>query len=260
MLTRLLWSLVEKRFVFFPTREVECTPDQLGITYEDVSFNTGDGVTLSGWFVPGRTSLTWLCFHGNGGNIGHRAAEIALLHHNLGVNLLIFDYRGYGSSMGTPSERGTYLDARAALQYLRLRPEVDSKRIVYFGHSLGTAVAIELAAAEAPLGLILVSPLSSMRSMASIAFPRLPLGWLTKGKYNSLERIGSVERPLLIVHGDQDALIPAYQGEELYRAANEPKRLQLLAETGHNDVWETGGETYWGALKSFTAELERRAD
>lgn len=260
MLNGLLWSLVEKRFVFFPTRELECTPDQLGITYEDVYFDTSDGVRLNGWFVPGRTGLTWLCFHGNGGNIGHRAAEIALLHHNLGVNLLIFDYRGYGSSTGIPSERGTYLDARAALRYLRSRSDVDGKRIVYFAHSLGTAVAIELAEAKAPLGMILVSPLSSMQSMARTTFPRLPLGWLTKGKYNSLARIESIETPLLIVHGEQDAVVPVSQGEALFRAANEPKRLQLLAETGHNDVWETEGETYWGALKSFTAELERMAD
>lgn len=260
MLNRLLWSLAEKRFVFFPTREVECTPDQLGIAYEDVYFNTSDGVRLNGWFVPGSSGLTWLCFHGNGGNIGHRAAEIALLHHNLGINLLIFDYRGYGRSLGTPSERGTYLDARAAFNYLRSRPDVDGERIVYFAHSLGTAVAVELATTEAPLGLILVSPLTSMQPMARIAFPLLPLGWLTKDKYNSLARIGSIRAPLLTVHGEEDALVPVSQGEELFRAANEPKRLQLLAETGHNDVWEKGGEAYWGALKSFTAELDRGAD
>ncbi len=260
MLTRLLWSLVERRFVFFPTQEVECTPDQLGIAYEDVYFDTSDGVRLNGWFVHGRTGLTWLCFHGNGGNIGHRAAEIALLHHNLGMNLLIFDYRGYGRSLSTPSEQGTYLDARAALNYLRSRPDVDGKRIVYFAHSLGTAVAVELAAAEAPLGLILVSPIASVQSMARIAFPSLPTGWLTRDKYNSLARIGSIEAPLLIVHGEQDALVPVSQGEELFRAANEPKLLQLLAKTGHNDVWETGGETYWGALESFTAELESGAE
>lgn len=260
MLSRLLWSLVEKRFVFFPTREVEWTPDQLGIAYEDVYFNTSDGVRLNGWFVAGGTDLTWLCFHGNGGNIGHRVAEIALLHHNLGVNLLIFDYRGYGRSLGTPSEHGTYLDARAAINYLRSRPDVDAKRIVYFSHSLGTAIAVELATAEAPLGLILISPLASLQPMARIAFPLLPTGWLTRDKYNSLARIGSIERPLLIVHGEQDELVPVSQGEELYRAANEPKRFQLLAQTGHNDVWESAGETYWGALKSFTAELEREAD
>lgn len=257
MLTKLLWPYVEKRFVFFPTREVECTPDQLGIAYEDVYFNTSDGVKLNGWFVPGRTGMTWLCFHGNGGNIGHRVAEVALLHHNLGISLLIFDYRGYGNSAGAPSEQGTYLDARAALTYLRGRPDVAGKRIGYFAHSLGAAVAVELATTEPPQGLVLVSPFASVQSMARITFPLLPSGWLTKDKYNSVARIGAVRRPLLILHGEQDQLVPVAEGERLFQAANEPKKLQVVPETGHNDMFEAGGETYWGALEKFTAELEQ---
>ena len=257
MLTKLLWSYVEKRFIFFPTREVEYTPDQLGLAYEDIYFNTNDGIKLNGWFVPGRTGSTWLCFHGNGGNIGHRVTEIALLHHNLGISLLIFDYRGYGKSAGAPSEQGTYLDARAALGYLRGRPDVAGKRIVYFAHSLGAAVAVELAATEPPQGLVLVSPFASVQSMARITFPLLPSGWLTKGKYNSLGRIGAVRRPLLILHGEQDKLVPVAEGEMLFQAANEPKKLQVVPATGHNDMFETGGEPYWGALERFIAELEQ---
>lgn len=257
MLTKLLRSYVEKRFIFFPTREVEYTPDQLGLAYEDVYFNTSDGVELNGWFVPGSTGMTWLCFHGNGGNIGHRVDEIALLHHNLGVNLLIFDYRGYGRSAGAPSEQGTYLDARAALSYLRGRPDVDSERIVYFAHSLGAAVAAELAVAEPPKGLVLVSPFASVQSMGRIAFPLLPSGWLTKGKYDSLARIGAVQQPLLILHGEQDTLVPVTEGERLFQAANEPKTFQALPAAGHNDIFESAGETYWGALERFIAELEK---
>ena len=257
MLTRLLWSYVEKRFIFFPTSEVEYTPGQLGLDYEDVYFNASDGVKLNGWFVPGRTGATWLCFHGNGGNIGHRVDEIALLHHNLGVNLLIFDYRGYGRSTGVPSEQGTYLDARAALKYLRGRADVGRQQIVYFAHSLGCAIAVELAAAEPPQGLVLVSPFDSMRSMARIAFPLLPLGWLTKDKYNSLASIRRIRRPVLILHGEQDELIPAAQGERLYQAADEPKTFQVLPAAGHNDIFESGGETCWGALERFMTELEQ---
>ncbi len=256
MLTKLLWSWVEKRLVFFPTREVEYTPDQLGLDYEEVYFSTGDGIQLNGWFVPGRTGSTWLCFHGNGGNIGHRVAELVLLHNNLGMNLLIFDYRGYGKSSSIPSEQGTYLDARAALNYLLERPDVDSKRLVYFAHSLGSAVAVELAVAEPPRGLVLVSPFDSMRAMARIAFPLLPLGWLTKDKYNSLARIGRIRRPLLILHGEKDELVPVAQGERLFKAANEPKTLQIVPDAGHNDILEAGGESYWGALERFIAELD----
>ena len=256
MLANLLWTYVEKRFVFFPTYEVESTPDQLGLTYEDVSFNTADGFKLNGWFVPGTTDFTWLCFHGNGGNIGHRATEVALLHRNLGMNLLIFDYRGYGKSEGTPSEQGTYRDARAALQYLEERSDLDPKRIVYFGHSLGTAVAVELATATPPLALILVSPFASVRDMAHIAFPLLPSAWLVRNRYDSLARIGTIQRPLLILHGEHDEIVPISQGDKLFQAANPPKRFQILPETGHNDIFEAGGQTYWGALERFLAELE----
>ena len=256
MPANLLWAYLEKRFVFFPTREVECTPDQLGLAYEDVFFETNDGIRLNGWFLPGKKEMTWLCFHGNSGNIGHRTAELALLHHNLGVNLLIFDYRGFGKSTGAASEVGTYRDSRAALRYLQGRSDVDAKRIVYFGHSLGTAIAVELAAAAPPLGLILVSPFSSARDMARIMFPLLPSAWLVGNKYNSLARIGKIQRPLLVLHGGLDGLIPAEQGEKLLQAANAPKRFQLLPETGHDDIFETGGQVYWGALESFLAEVE----
>ena len=255
MLADLLWAYVEKRFIFFPTLDVECTPDQLGLNYENVFFNTEDGLSLNGWFVPGTTDVTWLCFHGNGGNIGHRATEVALLNHHLGVNLLIFDYRGYGNSPGAPTERGTYRDARAALSYLQERPDIDPKRIIYFGHSLGTAVAVELAVAAPPLALILVSPFASVQDMARIVFPLLPSGWLVRNKYNSLARIGMIQRPLLILHGERDELIPISQAEKLLKAANSPKWFQVLPGTGHNDIYETGGQTYWGALERFLAEV-----
>ena len=246
---------MEKRFVFFPTYEVECTPAQLGVAYEDVFFNTEDGIELNGWFVPGTADFTWLCFHGNGGNIGHRAAEVLLLHHRLGVNQLIFDYRGYGKSAGAPFEQGTYRDARAALRYLQERSDVDPSRIIYFGHSLGTAVAVELAAAAPPLALILVSPFASVQDMARIVFPLLPSGWLVRNRYNSLARIGTIQRPVLILHGEQDEVVPMSQGEKLFQAANEPRRFQALPQTGHNDVFEAGGQTYWTTLERFLAEL-----
>ena len=256
MPANLLWKYIEKRFVFFPTRELECTPDQMGLSYEDVFFNTEDGIRLHGWFVPGTTDFTWLWFHGNGGNVGHRVTEMALLHQTLGMSLLIFDYRGYGNSQGTPSEQGTYLDARAALHYLRERSDVDPRRIIYFGHSLGTAVAVELAAAIAPLGLILVSPFASVRDMARKVFPLLPFGWLVRDKYNSLARITAIKCPLLILHGDQDELVPFSQAEKLFQAANPPKRFELLPGTGHNDTFEASGPIYWKTLEDFVGELK----
>ena len=255
MPTNLLWAFLEKRFVFFPTQELECTPDQMALSYEDVFFDTDDGIRLHGWFVPGTTGCTMLWFHGNEGNIGHRVTEMALLHRYLGTNLLIFDYRGYGKSPGTPSDTGTYLDARAALRHLLERPNVDPGRIIYFGHSLGTAVAVELATAIPPLGLILVSPFASVHDMARIAFPLLPSGWLLNNKYNSHARITTIHRPLLILHGEQDELVPISQAEKLFQAANLPKRFQALPGAGHNDVFDAGGPAYWEQMRDFLAEL-----
>mgnify|MGYP000977594332 CR=1 FL=1 len=137
------WSQLEKRYIFFPTSVIEQTPAEVGVEYEEVFFATGDGVQLHGWFVPGGGDVTWLWFHGNGGNISHRVDELAIFRYRLGVNQFIFDYRGYGRSPGTPSEKGTYQDSRAALDYLLSRSDVPPDKIVYFGRSLGAAVAVE---------------------------------------------------------------------------------------------------------------------
>ena len=255
MLSDLLWKQLEKRFVFFPTPVVEYTPEDVGLDYEEVFFTTEDGLRLHAWHVPGTTELTWLWFHGNGGNIGHRVPELAPLHHRLGVNLFIIDYRGYGRSEGIPSEQGTYRDARASLRYLQEQADTPTERIVYFGHSLGTGVAVELALFEPPLGMILVSPFASVSDMSRLIFPLLPTGWLLRNRYNSLARIGKIHRPLLILHGDQDETVPVSQANKLFDAANPPKRLQILPGAGHNDTFEAGGEAYWGALEQFVAEL-----
>ena len=250
-----LWTQLEQRFIFFPTHDIVSTPDQVGLTYEDVYFTTSDGFRLHAWYVPGTTDVTWLWFHGNGGNLSHRVDDLALFHHRLGMNQLIIDYRGYGRSEGRPSEQGTYRDARAALLYLQGRPDVMPDRIVYFGRSLGTAVAVELAVDHPPLALVLVSPFASLSDMAHFAFPRLPAGWLVRNKYNSLARVAKVQRPLLILHGDQDETVPISQGEKLFRAANQPKRFQLLSGAGHNDPLGGGGTELWDALEEFMAEF-----
>ncbi len=255
MLTSLLWKHLERRYVFYPTSEIESTPRDVGIAYEDVFFPTQSGYMLHGWFVAGDSKFTWLWFHGNAGNIGHRVTELALLHHRLGVNLLVFDYQGYGKSQGTPSEQGTYRDARAAFNYLQERSGVAAENIVYFGHSLGAAVAVELATAHIAMGMVLVSPFASVTDMARIVFPRAPFGWLVRKKYNSLDRISNVRCPLLILHGENDGLVPISQARKLFDAANAPKRFQALPETTHNDAFDQGGEAYWSAILEFQAGL-----
>ena len=252
-----LWLQVEKRFVFFPVAELLYTPNDAGLEYEDVRFQTSDGLALQGWFIPGDpaggSNLTWLWFHGNGGNIGHRVDELALAHHRTGNNIFIFDYRGYGESEGTPSEKGTYLDSRAAVEYLRSRPGVNQDRIVYQGHSLGAAVAVELSMTQPPMAMVLVSPFASVRDMAP-SFP--PVRWLVRNHYDSISRIRRLNVPVLVLHGELDDTVPISQGRKLYEAANEPKRFQVLEGAAHNDTYAAAAEQYWAAIESFLAGLQ----
>lgn len=255
-----LWTQLEKRFVFFPESELIYTPTDVNLEYEDVRIQTSDGLSLHGWFIPGDpesgSGLTWLWFHGNGGNLGHRIGELALAHHRIGDDFFIFDYRGYGESEGSPSEKGTYLDSRAVVEYLYSRPDVDQDQIVYMGHSLGAAVAIELALTHPPKAMVLVSPFASVRDMANLILPFPPVGWLVRNHYDSISRIRQLDVPILVLHGNQDETVPLSQGHKLFEAANEPKRFQALDDAAHNDTIEVGGEQYWGAIDSFTADLE----
>ena len=255
VLAVVIWTQIERRYLFFPTKEIAYTPSQAGLDYEEVFFLTEPGMRLHGWYVPGRTDLTWLWFHGNGGNISHRVDEVALFHHRLGVNQFIFDYRGYGRSQGRPTEQGTYRDARAALEYLRARPDVAADRIVYFSRSLGSAIAVELASSQAPLAMVLVSPFASVSDMAQLTIPFLPMHWLVGERYDSLASIGRFDRPLLILHGDQDETVPVSQGRKLFEAANSPKQFRPLEGAGHNDTYSRGGAAYWDALTEFLAGL-----
>ena len=250
-----IWKRLERRFVFFPSPVVEYTPGDVGLAYEDAYFDTDDGHRLHRWYIPGTTDSTWLWFHSNGGNVGHRLIELALLRQRFGVNLLIFDYRGYGKSEGRPSEMGTYQDARAALRYLRERADLSSGPIVYFGHSLGSAIAVELALEHPPGGLVLVSPFTAIKDMARLAYPWLPVGLLVGNSYDTRARIPNVRCPLLILHGVEDELVPITQAEGLFEAAQEPKSFQALFGTGHNDTFEASGEVFWSALAEFLSRL-----
>src|SRR5205814_3182262 len=140
-------------------------------------------------------------FHGNAGNIGHRAHGAKMLHDNVKANVFMIDYRGYGRSGGIASEAGTYEDAAAALRYLKTRKDIDPKRIVFFGQSLGAAVAADLAGREECLAIILEAPFVSIRAMARAIYPWLPLGPLLKTRYDVTEKVKKIKAPLLVVHG-----------------------------------------------------------
>jgi pimeloyl-ACP methyl ester carboxylesterase len=253
--------LFEESLIYFPTRRHDFAPGDFGLTSEEVALTTEDGVRLHAWFLPARDSrLTVLFASGNAGNISHRLDRARLLHTRLRTDVLLFDYRGYGRSDGSPDEEGTYRDARAAWLHLTEARGIPPERLVLFGESLGAAVAVDLAVSHACRALILESPFTSVRDMAAAVLPLLPVGPLLRTRYDSLAKIPRLRAPLLVLHGERDEVVPFVQGRRLFAAAPEPKRFFPIPGAGHNDTYVAGGEAYWRALADFLDVLAPAAD
>ncbi len=248
--------LFEEKLIFFPDREIEITPGELGLHFEDGPLTAADGVRLHGWFLPTPGSrFTVLVCHGNGGNISHRLERVLLMQSKLRTDVFLFDYRGYGRSEGSPDEPGTYLDARAAYKFLVDQRRIASERIILFGESLGAAVAIQLALEVVSRALVLESPFTSIADMARAVYPFAPVKRFLRTRYDSLAKIGNVDAPLLVLHGTRDRTVPFEQGQRLFEAATEPKRFFAISGADHNDTYFTGGEPYWNMWKEFLDSL-----
>ena len=248
--------VVDRSFIYFPSREIEATPGDVGLDFEDVRFKASDGVTLHGWFVAGEGDATLVWFHGNGGNIGHRVGNIRELVERLQISIFIFDYRGYGRSEGSTYEEGSYLDAESAITYVRSRGDVDPEKTIYFGRSLGCAVAAEMAIKYPPRALICESGFTSVRAMTKSVYPFLPgLQLLVTTKYDTLSKIAWVDVPVMILHGDRDEIVPFSMSRELFDAAKGPKRFYTIEGAGHNDTYYVGGPDYFEALREFVDEV-----
>jgi len=212
--------------LFLPSREILETPTD----FVELEF---DGV--HGWWIPATAPTlghVLLC-HGNAGNVGDRVVHAALLT-AAGFDVLLFDYRGYGRSRGRPTEPGTYEDARAAREALLRQDGVDPARVLYLGESLGGAIALELAVEHPPAGLILQSTFTGVQAMARLHYPFIPRA-LVPDAYPSLRIIPRLRAPLLVLHGSHDEVVPLMDGEALYHAAAEPKRIEVF-DAGHNDM------------------------
>ncbi|MFH1969470.1 MAG: alpha/beta hydrolase [Verrucomicrobiota bacterium] len=240
----------QSHMVYFPLAAVMQKPSDAGLAYESVALMTADDVRLAGWFVPcaGSRGTVLMC-HGNGGNIGDRLHPISLFH-ELGLNVLIFDYRGYGESAGKPSEEGTYQDAFAAWQYLTEKRNTPPDKIVVFGRSLGGAVAADLAGQVNPAALILEATFTSIPDMGARLYPYLPIRLLSRYRYNTLARLERIHCPVLIAHSRDDEMIPFEQGQRLFAAAREPKTFCELTGN-HNEGEVLTSPAYRQALDAF---------
>jgi len=242
--------LLQGRYIYYPDKTLVATPRRIGLAFEDVSLLTADGIRLHGWFIPTPAAQTTLLFlHGNAGNISHRLDSLRLFH-ELGLNVLIFDYRGYGHSGGVPSEQGTYRDAEAAWRYLTHTRRIPAAKIVVFGRSLGGAVAVWLAGHTAPAALILESTFTSVRDMAARYYPWLPVSLLLHTRYPTLDRIAGLRLPTLIVHSREDEVIPYESGQRLFAALRGPAQF-LSLQGGHNDAFLTDQTRYRDGLAAF---------
>ncbi len=242
----------EDRLIFHPSAEIIHTPRHVGLEFQDLYFTTADGVRLNGWFIPHREARqTLLWFHGNAGNISHRVENIKLLHDQVKINIFIFDYRGYGRSEGSASEEGTYEDGVAAVQFVGQQLGVKAGNLIFFGRSLGAAVAAEMAGRRQSRALILEAPFVSIREMAQSVVPLLPITALLQTRYDNLEKIVKIKVPLLVIHGDRDEVVPYEHGKRVFAAAPAPKDFYTITGAGHNNTYVVGGEAYFQRLGSF---------
>ncbi|MGH7703864.1 MAG: alpha/beta hydrolase [Gemmatimonadales bacterium] len=259
----LIWlRLNEDRLIYFPNRagrQLEAPSAGLALGAERVLISTPDSVRLAGWVIPARppdsTGLWLLLFHGNAGDISSAGRpEHDRQLRDLGLDVLAIDYRGYGESEGTPSEEGLYTDARAAYDYLRTTRGVPPSRIVLYGHSLGSAVAIDLATRVEVAGLIVEGAFTSVPDRGQEIYPFFPVRLIARSRFASLDKIGRIAIPKLFIHGRDDITIPIRHGRRLYDRAQSPKTF-LEVRGGHDDAYAVDSAAYQAGISRFLGLL-----
>ena len=254
-----LLRVYESRLIYFPgsERTLVAPPPSLGLSVQRVEITTEDALKLVAWAIPAEppSSLWLLVCHGNAGNLSEfdRPVHYAGLR-QLGLNLLAFDYRGYGESGGAPSEAGLYRDADAAYRYLTNQRGVPASRIVVFGHSLGSAVAVDLASRVPTAGLIVEGAFTSATDRGQELYPYIPVRWIAKSRFSSVAKISRITVPKLFLHANGDEVIPLAHGRRLYEAAPPPKTFVEL-QGGHGDTFDVDSARYFGSIASFLVSL-----
>jgi uncharacterized protein len=238
-------------FMYFPN-PTRAAPAEAGLDHvKEIEIAAADGVTLVAWYAPARDGkATILYFHGNAANAGNRASKIGLIQEN-GFGVLYLNNRGYGGSGGRPTEEDNVADAITAYDHL-IGLGVPPGKIAVYGESLGSGQAVRLAAARLVAAVVLEAPLTSTVDVARRTYFWLPIGLLITDKYDNERNIRTVTAPVLILHGEQDAVIPVEMGRRVYRGANHPKRIELFPQGSHDDLFDHGA---WEKTRAFVVSL-----
>ncbi len=256
----LFFRVFEYHLIFFPDDPGRLSGDwkPKSLPVEDVSLETQDRVNLHAWWIPSAgAQFTFIAFHGNAANVPARI-DIYRFLHALPVNVLAVEYRGYGRSKGSPTEAGLYRDAQAAYDYLTRERGIIPGRIISYGQSLGTAVAVDLATQRPVAGVVLEAPFPSARAVARQAYPFLPgVGWIARSKFETGRRITRLEAPVLIVHCSHDPVLAFPLGQEVYARAREPKILWRVEGKCHEEASLVAPEEYGVRLRAFLGGIEK---
>jgi fermentation-respiration switch protein FrsA (DUF1100 family) len=231
-----LFLKIENKLIFYPDRFPIGNWEPVAINPEDAWIETEDGEKIHGWLVTAKNQRAIALYsHGNGGNITGLADYLKILSEKLNITVLAYDYRGYGKSSGSPGLKGVLLDAKDATTWLAKKTGVAEKDIIQIGRSLGGGIATQTAVSFQSRGLILENTFASISAMGKRIYPWLPVNLLLSKDFNSLKTIKEFKGSLLLIHGDQDEIIPKEMGDELYQAANQPKKFLNITGGRHND-------------------------
>ena len=242
------------RFIYSTSRDSRGKPSDFGMAYEEIWFASRDGFQLNAWLVPGKVDKPLILFcHGNAANITHRLENI-MVFNRLGFSVFIFDYRGFGLSQGIPhTENDLYQDARGALDFLR-KQGWSAGQMVYYGRSMGAAVALQIGLEVSPAAVVMECPFTSL---AEIAWHLNPITyalvgwWGIRARFDNLEKIGKLDVPIMILQGDKDITTPPQMAKRLFEKANEPKAFHLFPGGSHSDLYKVGGKHYEAAWINF---------
>lgn len=230
-------GLLQRKLMYFPDAQPFVPVAWALPELEPLPVATADGLSLLSWYrapyAQGKPTVVF--FQGNAGHLGHRDYKIKPWL-NEGYGVLLVGYRGYGGNTGAPSEQGLYRDARAAIDSVLAKGAAVGS-LVFYGESLGTGVATQMATEYQAAGLVLESPFTAMTDVGAERFPWVPVRWILIDRYETLTKIASVHMPLLLLHGERDAVVPVKFGRQVFAAANPPKHAAYFPQAGHNDVY-----------------------